>query len=99
MQKNILLTMAVLLVLQAGAQHIFNIKTFGATGDGQTNDAAAIQKAIDACSKSGGGTVLVPASFTFLAGPFNLESNVAFVVETGAILKVSPDEKLYTKSA
>lgn len=99
MQRNILLIVVLLLVLNANAQQIFNIQTFGATGDGQTNDAGAIQKAIDACSKSGGGTVLVPAPFTFLTGPFDLKSNVAFVVETGAVLKASPDEKLYIKSA
>src|SRR3954452_11472599 len=99
MQKTTLLIMLVLIAFHAGAQHIFNIQTFGAKGDGQTNDAKAIQEAINACSKAGGGTVLVPAPFTFLTGPFDLHSNVAFVVETGAVLKASPDEKLYTRSA
>jgi polygalacturonase len=98
-KKKLLLIIAVLLVFHTGAQQIFNIQTFGAKGDGQTNDAGAIQEAINACSKSGGGTVLIPAPFTFLTGSFNLNSNVALVVETGAILKASPDEKLYTKSA
>src|SRR3954451_9431794 len=99
MKKNILVILAVMLVFHAGAQQIFDIQRFGAKGNGQTNDAEAIQEAINACSKAGGGTVLVPAPFTFLTGPFDLKSNVALVIETGAVLKASPDEKLYTKSA
>ncbi len=76
------------------AQKVFNIKDFGAKGDGKTDDAAAIQKAIDACSNAGGGRVLVPTSFTFLTGPFDLKSNIEFYVEAGAIVKASPDEKV-----
>ncbi len=87
------------LSLQANAQKVYNIKMFGAKGDGKTDDAAAIQKAIDACYKNGGGTVLIPATQTFIAGPFVLRSNINFHVEAGAILKANPNEKLYTKSA
>ena len=81
------------------AQRIFDIKKFGARGDGKTNDAIAIQKAIDACSKSGGGTVLVPGSYTFVTSPIELKSNIDLHIESGAVIKASPDEKLYTKSA
>jgi polygalacturonase len=38
-----------------------NVRDFGAAGDGQALDTAAIQAAIDACAARGGGTVLVPA--------------------------------------
>jgi hypothetical protein len=44
----------------------FNILDHGAAGDGATNDAAAIQRAVDACAAAGGGTVLVPAGRTFV---------------------------------
>ena len=39
----------------------YNIRDFGAKGDGTTLDTAAIQAAIDTCNKDQGGTVLVPA--------------------------------------
>ena len=81
------------------AQRIFDVKKFGALGDGNTNDAWAIQKAIDTCSANGGGIVVVPAPNTFVSGPIELKSNIDLRVEKGAVLKASSDEKLYTKSA
>src|SRR4051812_15232639 len=39
---------------------VFNVRDFGAQGDGKTLDTEAIQKAIDACGKDQGGTVLIP---------------------------------------
>jgi polygalacturonase len=98
MKQIISIAVIFFISLQVTAQRTFNIKTFGAKGDGKTNDADAIQKAIDACSKSG-GRVIVPAPFTFITGPFNLKSNIELYVEAGAVIKASPDEKLYTESA
>jgi len=85
--------------IQAQNNDVFNIKNYGAVGDGKTDDAVAIQKAIDACNKNGGGKVLLPAGYTFLASPFNLKSFVEFYVESGAKLLANPDERVYTKSA
>ncbi len=42
----------------------FNVRDFGATGDGQTLDTAAIQKALNACENTG-GTVEFPAGNLF----------------------------------
>jgi polygalacturonase len=78
---------------------IYNIKQYGAIGDGKSNNAKAIQRAIDACSAAGGGRVYVPAGGTFISGPFKLKSFVELYVETGARILASGDEKLYTESA
>lgn len=69
----------------------FNIRDHGAVGDGVTNDAVAIQAAIDACHAGGGGTVLVPAGATYLSGSLVLKSFVDLHVERGAVLQASGD--------
>ena len=76
----------------------YNITEFGAVGDGITDNAKAIQQAIDACSENGGGLVLVPAG-VFMTGPFNLKSYVEFHVSAKARLLANPDEMVYTQSA
>lgn len=80
-------------------QKEFNIKAYGAIGDGKTDNAQAIQKAIDAASNAGGGKVIVPSGAVFLTGPFNLKSNIEFNVEVNAKVLANPNEKVYTKSA
>lgn len=74
---------------------VYNIEDYGATGDGKTNCAAAIQKAIDQCSTNGGGRVLVPAGRIFVAGTILLQSNVELYVERGATLRASGDPADY----
>ena len=80
-------------------QHDFDITAFGAVADSKTDNARAIQKAIDACTAAGGGRVIVPAGHEFMSGPFNLKSNIEFVVEVNARIWANPNEQLYTKSA
>ncbi|WP_159882138.1 glycoside hydrolase family 28 protein [Paenibacillus puerhi] len=53
----------------------YNIRDFGAVGDGITKDTASIQAAIDRCSETGGGTVIVPQG-QFLSGTIMLKSDV-----------------------
>ncbi|HNW49678.1 MAG TPA: glycosyl hydrolase family 28 protein [Prolixibacteraceae bacterium] len=76
----------------------YNITNFGAIGDGKTDNAKAIQQAIDTCTENGGGQVLIPAG-TFMTGPFDLKSNVEFHVSAGATVLANPDEMVYTQSA
>src|SRR5438309_10858382 len=54
---------------------VYDIRDFGAKGDGVTPDTKALQRAIDACNQDQGGTVLVPAG-TFVIGTTELKSNV-----------------------
>jgi polygalacturonase len=72
---------------------IYNITDFGARGDGKTMSTGAIQRAIEACAKTG-GTVLVPGG-TFLSGTLLLKSNVTLHLAPGAILKGSPSPADY----
>ena len=73
---------------------VFNVLDYGAKGDGKTNDAAAIQKAIDSCTKTG-GRVLLPAGKTFYSGAIYLKPDIDFHVEKGATLLGSTDEDDY----
>lgn len=72
----------------------FNVRDFGAKGDGTTKDTAAIQRAIDAANAVGGGEVLLPKG-VYLCGSVFLKSGVDFHLAEGAVLKGSPDSADY----
>lgn len=76
----------------------FNITAFGAVNDGQTLNTAAINKAIDECSRSGGGVVLVPRGL-WLTGPLVLMGNVNLHAEKGALVLFTPDRSQYPLTA
>ena len=63
----------------------YNVREYGAKGDGTTLDTAAVQSAINACNADGGGTVLVPAG-TFVVGTLELKSNVILHLAAAAKL-------------
>jgi hypothetical protein len=58
-----------------------NVLDYGATGDGVTNDAVAIQAAINAMSASGGGTVYFPSGRYYIEAPIEFKSYVNIVGE------------------
>ncbi|MBA0884028.1 glycoside hydrolase family 28 protein [Flavobacterium undicola] len=98
MKKNFITLFFTLFILFSNAQinqHNYNVRAFGAKGDGITNDQAAIQKAIDACKKSG-GTVLLEKGI-FLTGQLLLVNNLILKIDASAtILGIkSDDEKDY----
>ena len=72
----------------------FDVKSTGALGDGEANDTAAIQKAIDACADAGGGVVSIPAG-TFCSGSLFLKSHVTLQLQKDAILQGSTDDADY----
>lgn len=67
----------------------FNVRTFGATGDGSHLDSPFINKAIDACVRAGGGTVYFPAG-TYLSGSIHLQSNIHLLIDAGATILGAP---------
>src|SRR5580700_9022760 len=68
----------------------FNVKDYGATGIKSDNARPALQQAIDACGKAGGGTVYFgPGEYT--TGQLHLRSGVRLYLEAGATLFASLD--------
>jgi polygalacturonase len=84
-----------LLQILAGAglaadRQVLNVLDFGAKGDGETKNTAAIQKALDACAENGGGTVLIPEG-VYLSGSLTLHGNTTLQLAPRANLVGSPD--------
>ena len=77
-----------------GGARVYNIRKYGARGDGAALDTTALQAAIDACHQDGGGTVLVPAG-TFQIGTVELKSNVTLHIAAAGTLLGSADGKQY----
>ena len=78
------------------AEKTFPITKFGAkTTHTAAQNQKAIQKAIDTCSKKGGGKVIIPAGEKFLTGAITLKDGVNLVVEEGAILEFAFQPELY----
>ncbi|MCX5646660.1 MAG: glycosyl hydrolase family 28-related protein [Phycisphaerae bacterium] len=74
-----------------------NVLDSGAVPDGTTLSTPAIQKAIDRCASTGGGTVTVPPG-RFLTNTVFLKSNVNLHLGQGAVLLGSTDPKAFTQA-
>src|SRR5579862_8317437 len=68
---------------------VFNVRSYGAIGDGTNLDSPAINQAILAASAAGGGTVLVPAG-TYLCGSIHLTNNLHLYLDAGAVVLGAP---------
>lgn len=71
-----------------------SITDFGGVADGITLNTGAFAKAIDALSKKGGGTLLVPSGVWY-TGPIVFKSNINLHLEKGALILFSADFNLY----
>ena len=87
------LVMAVLSHTAVG-QPVFNVKDYGATGRKSDDARPALQKAIDACGKAGGGRVYVPPG-EYTSGQLHLRSGVRLHVEAGATIYATLDSSQY----
>ena len=89
--KQILLPL--LLLMGIGAQAAdYDVKDFGAVGDGKTLDHIAINRAIDSCVAHGGGRVVLSGGGTYLCGSIRMKSNVELHISAGATILAAPAE-------
>ena len=73
---------------------VFNVRDYGAVGDGAALDTAAFQSAIDACNKAAEGMVLVPRG-QCVVGTFFLKSHVELHLASSAVILGSKDLSRY----
>ncbi|HVQ39380.1 MAG TPA: glycoside hydrolase family 28 protein [Pyrinomonadaceae bacterium] len=76
---------------------VYNVRAFGAKGNGRSLDTTAINKAIDAAAANGGGTVHFPAG-SYLSFSIRLKSNIALYLDQGATI-IAADPKDAPKGA
>jgi polygalacturonase len=74
------------------AAGLFDVRAYGATGDGKTVDTPAINRAIEAAAAAGGGLVLFPPG-TYLCFSIHLKSNVHLHIEQGATILAADSPK------
>jgi len=87
-EHKLIMRVAIILTGLLSAQlcaETFDVKKYGAAGDGKTLDTAAINKAIESAASAGGGTVYFPAG-TYLSFSIRLKSNIALYLDHGATL-------------
>ena len=92
--KHIFLSLCALLLCLAAqaATGVYNVRDYGAKGDGKTLDSPAINAAIQAAVADGGGQVLLPAG-TYLSGSIRLKSNIDLHLAAGCtILAANPKD-------
>lgn len=83
------------LLLCVGARE-FDVRDFGARGDGRSLDTAAVQRALDACGEAGGGVVRVPPG-VYVCQPLTLRSHTTLWLESGAVLQASREPRDFMK--
>jgi polygalacturonase len=67
------------------ARNLFDVRKYGATGDGKTLDTEAVNRAIEAAAATGGGVVVFPAG-SYLCFSIHLKSQVHLLLEQGSAI-------------
>jgi hypothetical protein len=96
MKKLCVMLAAALCLVAARSEAQFDVRNFGARGDGSTLDTRAIQQAIDKAEAAGGGVVNIPPG-TYKIGTLILRDNIQLNLVAGAELLGSPDYHDYTE--
>ena len=94
----VLLALALSAATARAAADLCSPLSFGAVGDGVTDNTAAIQSAINACAKLGGGPVRLPLvgdKGTYLTGPISLASHIHLQIDKGVTLLGTTDHSKY----
>ena len=73
---------------------VFNVRDYGALGDGTNKDTVAFQQALDTCAVSGGGEVVVPAG-NYLIGSVQVGKRTILRLETNSVITGSGDTNDY----
>lgn len=96
--KRFILSASLMLVaalsFAAGTGKVYDVRKYGAKGDGKHMDSPAIQKAIDAANRNGGGTVVLRPG-TYLSATIQIKDNVTLRLEKDATILGVPDYKAY----
>ncbi len=79
----------------ASNSHVFDVRAYGASGNGDSLDTQALQETINACHAAGGGRVLLPAG-TYRSGTLRLRDHVTVHLEQGARLIGTADLTAYS---
>src|SRR5579862_8626824 len=91
------LFIAPLLRADEGVQ-VFNVRNYGATGNKADDAQKAIESAVKACAKAGGGTVYLPPG-EYTSGTIHLRNHLRFFIDAGATLYASTNPAQYDRPA
>ncbi|MCC6819514.1 MAG: glycoside hydrolase family 28 protein [Verrucomicrobia subdivision 3 bacterium] len=83
--SGLLIFCGLLNAAELDGNNYFNVRNYGAVGDGKNLDSPAVDKAVQAASAAGGGTVYVPAG-TYLSGSIHLTNNIHLLLDAGAVI-------------
>lgn len=86
-----------LLYININAAIVYDVRDYGARGDGKTLDSPAINAAIETCASEGGGRVVLPAG-NYLCGSIHLKSNIELHLTPGATIIATDQQGAYDES-